>query len=164
MREIKFRGKSNIFGWVYGCYAVVDGNAHIFEEDDLVEDGHHIRQESDRPTWVDENTIGQYTGLKDANGKEIYEGDIVKVEEYTNELMKIEHKYDDFEVFSLDEIKGEKTKEFISGVFCEDGSFFLKDSDISGYYLNAIAGDMKRSQPIFVTKVIGNIHDNPELL
>ena len=109
-------------------------------------------------------TVGQYTGLEDANGKDIYEGDIVKVEVYKNELMKIEHEYDDFEVFSLDEIKGEKTNEFISGVFWEDGSFFIQDSDISGYYLNTIAGDMRKSQPIFVTTVIGNIHDNPELL
>lgn len=152
MREYIFRGKTEDGEWVYGY---VDATAY---KDPVV-------IHSDATTYkVLPETVGQYTGLDDANGEEIYEGDIVKVEEYKNKLMEIEHEYDDFEVFSPDEIKGEKTNEFISRVFWEDGSFLLNDSDISGYYLGVIAGDMRRSQPIFVTKVIGNIHDNPELL
>ena len=81
-REIKFRGKRADGKWVYG-YLVKDDCEYL------------IGADVDSMFDVVPNTIGQFTGLKDSNGVDIYEGDIC-LDEINGENCVIVYKYDGF--------------------------------------------------------------------
>lgn len=88
---------------------------------------------------VEKNTVGQFTGFTDKNGKKVFEGDIVK-DEY-GRIMEVVFR-ESFAKFAFRLIKGEGwTNNFL---YAEMGEWF----------------NFTKHLP----EVIGNIHDNPELL
>ena len=135
MREILFRGKSN---WAYGNVKQGDWLYSMTISPHCYTDekitSYYIGGGNNT---IDATTLGQYTGSTDKNGKKIFEGDIVKV---------------DFEM----EYGGLKTKPSYVGVVKYDGGAF-------GIYEKG-KGTQFFFQHGLIKTVIGNIHDNPELL
>lgn len=122
MREIEFKAKMVDGGvWVYGYYCELAGRKYIIPDYSQFRDIHDADLENSFTEIIPE-TVGQFTGLKDKNGVEIYEGSI-----FSNGSFVIWHGC----AFVL------QTKL---------GKFPLWKSNIDGLM------------------VIGNIHDDPELL
>ena len=127
MRTVKFRGKDIGTGkWVEGCLLQINNHYEIgWQEASTYETEGGWEQYE-----VQSDTIGQFTGLTDINGNEIYEGDIVQCGEFVYEV----------------------------GYANRFASFvLLRKQDMFAHYF----GEAMEANEC---EVIGNIHDNPELL
>ena len=131
-REILFRGKH---------IHAMDSNEHLNGTwvHGYLSDKDYIYDKSlEGEFLVDENTICQYTGLTDKNGKKIFEGDIVRYGEVCGEVK-----------FGLHESNWQIGK-YNQGFFVTFPKEYLLRNEL-GYWRNKIV-------------VVGNVFDNPELL
>ncbi len=128
-REIKFRGK-DVFSekWCYGVYIPAEFTTW---REPSISDGYRRKE-------IDPETIGQYTGHKDVNGIEIYEGDILKIH--------------------IEGING-TDETFQSVVKFRMGAWEIDAPEDVSYRF-----DWMLTKEFIKVKVIGNIFDNPELL
>lgn len=147
MREILFRGK-NCFGeWVEGFYY----QAKLYRYDSKLCDYITIPHPKEEGVPSDHHvvaleTVGQYTGLTDKNGKKIFEGDIFRIEDDMIAVIIFKDGCFRLQVYGV-------CGTFTESGYDEDGGGYgvIECEPIDWYYIH----DMQ---------VIGNIHDNPELL
>lgn len=166
MNNYKFRGKTTEHGeWMYGFY--IEGLSSytgdikycIVQKDENIGDYTEF-------TNILPETVGQWTGLLDKNGKEIYEGDIIKTQEYSDRPFSKKAKFKrhigvvKFRVLSG---KFQYSREEALEKKCESRyldylpEWYVKIKDYGKYGCHSWSA-------FFDCEVVGNIHDNPELL
>ena len=136
MREIKFRGKDILNGeWIKGYLFYDYNNADEYRPFITYKSEAFLGGVNEQQ--IDKDTIGQYTGLKDKNGKEIYEGDVLQDKDC---IYKVIFEYGSFDGKIIEVLRNVGTQKGMTYQL----SFIISDNDN--------------------IKVIGNIYENPELL
>lgn len=169
MREILFRGKAYSDKWVEGCLITVPNYDYfcILEDEDKLHPVDFpylddLGTFDGRATTINPETIGQFTGLLDKNGKKIFEGDIVQY-----------NTYDDFDCQSVvnfgeyiqDGSGGEYSGRKCVGYYVEVDNFTCPDwADDDPEFFPYYMWQQNLLEVANECVVIGNIFDNPEIL
>jgi len=148
MREILFRGKSIISGeWVFGTPVCVEESTYPTDRVLLVRAVNYDELDNFMPQYesdeVTPETVGQFTGLYDRNGKRVFEGDALKFRGCSGELKKFPAviRYGAFNCSCCDGVYG----------------WYLEHGDIRDLDTEPL-GNRELGY-----EIVGNIHDNPEL-
>lgn len=141
MRTIKYRGKTKNGEWLYGDLLQVANEVFIAPSDgdwfDFIPwSRNNVFHLPAAKYAVIPETVGQFTGLYDKDGREIYEGDIIVSQDYSHARHYV--RYIDDETMFVAMIIGSSLMEYCA----------IRQSWIDKYD----------------KKIIGNIYDNPELL
>ena len=157
MREILFRGKRKDNGeWIQG-----DLDRGLFANIDFIS---YFKTIGERLSFeIIPETVGQYTGLTDKNGKKIFEGDIVAIEHTRRTAFWTEIPETYKPRRSYDCHWNEKEDELL---YKRNYAVEWKAKDARWILRNGSDQHDLRDVFMFFHKgiVIGNIHDNPELL
>lgn len=151
-REIIFRGKRvDNREWVEGFYLYTEENTHPV-----------IIDMKCRSHIIIPETVGQYTGLTDKNGVSIFEGDIVKIVDF--QIGKVVFECGAFGIVVLPRIDWDYLDSEIAGITgCDNRPYFCcNDNFIS---LWELMWNYNQEEDVCdVIEIIGNVHDNGELL
>ena len=148
-REILFRGKRKNGQWVYGSLVVSENIKPAI----YYEVGKGLAKQFDW-CYVNSDTIGQYTGLKDKDRKDIYEGDILRltIPDGSTRHFVVEWANEDRTLKPLNGFQHDGNPIRISG-WC----FNWKGHRLYSTVMDGVPDNERMT-------IVGNIHDNPELL
>lgn len=180
MRKILFRGKlterfADAVGirpdlvtqgvikdnFVYGSLVIGDNKCYICTSV-YAWNGSYVNNSDATMFEVDPETVGQYTGLTDKNGTKIFEGDIVKILDFQTGIIINEcatfgvgiSPFIDWDYF-------DSKIHTITG--CDNNPHFCQNDNFCSLW-ELMCNYNQEENDCSVVEVIGNIHDNPELL
>lgn len=142
-RVIKFKGKSvDSSEWIKGYYYKECDNTYIIEDRQKVS-----MLNRNEAVLIDPDSVCQFTGFLDKNGKEIYEGDVLRSDNYPYSCIE----------------DNERDNYYAVVYYCEEGAFFCivtavnPDSKVCG--ISDGIGDDVQKEKMKNFEVVGNIHE-----
>ena len=141
MREIKFRVWDKILRVMENVLVFYHNNQEVY----------FIHKGCSQNRAIPNVELMQFTGLKDKNEKEIYEGDIVEILAENQQVNRLIVKY------------GIAQREMASNWLVDIPSFYF-ELNPGGFKAFPIVVNWNRKHDLEMMKIIGNIYENPELL